>query len=554
MASKRQPEYNPLFMVKKASSLLKNPQSEDQNSDSEDSSVHPPPKNQGGDSSRRCRTTRSSRLAPKNPPKGAKGRAKRSSNSKQSPECLRHSNRPFQFICLSRTCLKELCSMCILEHRDHVEEVKPLEEVMEEHAASIALLRTKDLKEQIVKMKEETFRELDVFAAKMTGMIFESVNRYKEHLITSDETICATADHIVNFQEHFRNFDESNPSFLSEDSIGLVRQCIQNAHRYHTNSYVIEEGIILDQFERLLDAHIHTLVNGYSFNTTLKDVPKYLHWFEWEKKELHLFDIVENSFHVLKLITSFKTAQFCRSIMLPHGVILLLGGQDSTYGALKDVYQFEVTPIRPDVRAVNLAPMVCRKFDFSVCFHDGFVYVLGGKDSDTQIVTSCERYDIKKNTWSIVAPMTFKRSGSCAAVVKETAKIYVFGGRTEGVSGMVPEIEEYSIATNIWKTIALASPALWAPLENSAAVQINSGQILIFGGSDIRMEDSSASYIFSPADAKLTRTGPLKKAQVFVNQAFVTGTQVFIPGNHYYLNSRTIHRFDTKKLTWNILK
>jgi hypothetical protein len=444
--------------------------------------------------------------------------------------------------------------MCILDHRDHIDEVKPLEEVMEQHAGSIALLRTKDFKEQIVKMKEETFRELDTFAAQMTAMIFESVNRYKEHLITSDETICATADNIVNFQTFFRNFEESNPSFLSEESLGLVRKCIRDADQYQTNAYVIEEGIILDQFDRLLETHIQALINGYSFNTTLKDVPKYLHWFEWEKKELHLFDIIENSFHVLKLITSFKTAQFCRSLMLPHGVILLLGGQDSTYGALKDVYQFEVAPIRSDVRAVNLAPMVCRKFDFSVCFHEGFVYVLGGKDSDTQIVTSCERYDVRANTWGIIAPLNHKRSGSCAAVVKETTKIYVFGGRTEGVSGMVPEIEEYNIASNVWKTVTLASPQLWTPLENSAAVQIHAGQILVFGGSDIRMEDSNASYIFTPAEAKLVRTGPLKKAQVFVNQAFVTGGQVCIPGNHYYLNSRTVHRFDIRKQTWNILK
>lgn len=57
-------------------------------------------------------------------------------------------------------------------------------------------------------------------------------------------------------------------------------------------------------------------------------MPKYLHWFEWEKKDLHLFDVVNYSHKIVKLIIAFKIPVFSRSIMIPNGNIYLMGGED----------------------------------------------------------------------------------------------------------------------------------------------------------------------------------------------------------------------------------
>lgn len=483
-----------------------------------------------------------------------KSRQKRTlCRQRESSDCHRHSNRPYQFICVNRACVQELCSLCLLEHKSHIEDVKPLQEAIAEHMQEVSGVEESSVQDRVLALQQSTFKTLDDFAQKMRQIIYDRINNFKEHLIMSDEAITTITENVVSFQSHFRNYDESNPSFASEESLGLVRACIKEQSNYLTNSYSIEEGVILEQFERLLDNNIRLVVDGHPLNTTHQDAPKYLHWFEWEKKELHLFDVIENTFHNIKMITSFKTASFSRSIMLPEGVILLLGGQNTTSGAKKDVFEFDVRQLRPELRAVNRAPMIYKKYDFCLCYHDGFVYVICGKDSETEVMGTCERYEVAKNKWSILAPVNHKRYAAGAAVMRETDKIYLFGGRVDGNSATVSEIEEYCIKQDKWKVIRLANPHIWTPVEVCGCVQMGAGRILVFGGSDVSVEDCSHSYSFTASDMRMVKTAPLKKPQVFVNPPFVNGNFVFVSGNNYYINARHIHKFDIKSGTWEIL-
>lgn len=479
---------------------------------------------------------------------------KQPTKGKSSHKCRRHSERPFDFICVNRACIQELCSLCILEHRDHIDDVKPISQALAELSATLRPLHEEETEERVMQVRESTFRSLDSFASKMKDIIFDKVNRYKTQLIMSDETVCSVADNVINFQSFFKNYDESQPSFVSEESIGLLRTCIKDQDMYKTNSFCIDEAVILGQFEKLLDNNIQALVDGHSLNTTGPGVPKYVHWFEWEKKELHLFDTIENTYHNIKLITGFKTALFSRSIMLPDGVILLIGGQDSNVGAIKEVYEFDLKVLRPEVRAMCRAPMIFKKYDFALSYHQGYVYVMCGKNGDNEVVAHCERYDVAANKWELLSNAHRRRYAATASVIHETSKIYLIGGRSEGNTGMIPEIEEYTIQTDTWRMLRLANPNVWIPVEVCASVQVGAGQILIFGGSDIQVEDSNASYILTPADAKITKVSNLKKSQVFVNPPFVNGNFVYVAGNHYYINSRNIHRFNIRKQTWDMVK
>lgn len=40
-----------------------------------------------------------------------------------------------------------------------------------------------------------------------------------------------------------------------------------------------------------------------------------------------------------------------------------------------------------------------KKFDFTLCFLDNFIYVICGKDSSSDVVDTCERYNVIENTW-----------------------------------------------------------------------------------------------------------------------------------------------------------
>ena len=61
-----------------------------------------------------------------------------------------------------------------------------------------------------------------------------------------------------------------------------------------------------------------------SFN---EDFPKLLHWFEWGKKKLNVYDIIKNRTISFELDIPFKIPGFSRSIILPNSKIYLIGGE-----------------------------------------------------------------------------------------------------------------------------------------------------------------------------------------------------------------------------------
>lgn len=142
---------------------------------------------------------------------------------------------------------------------------------------------------------------------------------------------------------------------------------------------VIEKDILQTQLAHQLDRHISVFSNRINLNSTSEGIPKYLHWFEWEKKNLHLYDVVNYSHHLIKLIISFKIPVFSRSIMTPQGKIFLMGGEDGE-GAKKSVYSIDINQIE-SVRTLTLTSnMPSKKIDFSLAYIDNFIYVICGKD------------------------------------------------------------------------------------------------------------------------------------------------------------------------------
>lgn len=55
-----------------------------------------------------------------------------------------------------------------------------------------------------------------------------------------------------------------------------------------------------------------------------------------------------------------------------------------------------------------------KKFDFTLCFLDNFIYVICGKDSSSDVVDTCERYNVIDNTWHNIASVKKKRYAASA--------------------------------------------------------------------------------------------------------------------------------------------
>lgn len=59
--------------------------------------------------------------------------------------------------------------------------------------------------------------------------------------------------------------------------------------------------------------------------------------------------------------------------------------------------------------------MLKKKYDFSLCYLSGFIYVISGRDSSLDIVDSCERYNVERDCWDRIASVKRKRYAASSA-------------------------------------------------------------------------------------------------------------------------------------------
>ena len=106
---------------------------------------------------------------------------------------------------------------------------------------------------------------------------------------------------------------------------------------------------------------------------------KILHWFEWEKRELNILDVDTLNHTNIKLVTPFRTLSFSRSVLTPKGAIFLIGGEVPLEYHKTNFY-FNLKNLEFDQSLYEKSPLLSAVFDFSLIYHNEFLYVFGGKD------------------------------------------------------------------------------------------------------------------------------------------------------------------------------
>ena len=160
---------------------------------------------------------------------------------------------------------------------------------------------------------------------------------------------------------------------------------------------------------------------------------------------------------------------------------------------------------------------------------------------------------METDTWSLISHANIKRYATSASSFKNLNKIFLFGGRSNENNMMVDQIEEYSVVNNTWSIVQLKNPSLWIPVEICASIQMDEDNLLVFGGSDAQISDSDFCYLFNVKEYSVERIESLKKAQVFISLPFSYGGNVYAVGNEYYVKTRSLHRFDKNKMTWDLI-
>lgn len=94
-------------------------------------------------------------------------------------------------------------------------------------------------------------------------------------------------------------------------------------------------------------------------------------------------------------------------------------------------------------------PSVCD--EALMVYYDGYIYRIGGYNNSSA-ASSCQRYNIKTNTWSYISNMITPRGGTCGNTYSN--EIHVLYGYTDTNSSSTASVisEYYKISTNTWST------------------------------------------------------------------------------------------------------
>jgi N-acetylneuraminic acid mutarotase len=126
---------------------------------------------------------------------------------------------------------------------------------------------------------------------------------------------------------------------------------------------------------------------------------------------------------------------------------------------------------------------------FSACYHDEFIYVFGGINTEEDILNSCEKYDIENDIWYTIKDLSIPRKNSSVCPLTSDS-IYIFGGTRED-GRMTDTIEMYLLSADLWITLNVKLPS---PISFSTAFKVTQYSIILLGGLIEADSESTETY------------------------------------------------------------
>lgn len=268
-------------------------------------------------------------------------------------KCTKHTE-PVKFICTAKNCGQELCSFCILEHQIHIHWIQTIDHVLEEARRFYRRTDPMGLADSVLSNQNANIRELDGLSSEVLAHFKDKLNTLRKEIIEQDRRLIEN----VSSKEYFL---EQNKELMGK-RIPLERQHLQSLLNYLTSEQVaepapvkVETSCLLYKFSDLFDDCMKASRCGVHPNSTEHNVPKVayfsfqiLHWFEWNKKRLHIYDILKNSSRIVDLEINFKVPSYSRSVLTPTGQIFLMGGEEPEMNTRDDVYMYDITLAEPN--------------------------------------------------------------------------------------------------------------------------------------------------------------------------------------------------------------
>ena len=165
-------------------------------------------------------------------------------------------------------------------------------------------------------------------------------------------------------------------------------------------------------------------------------------------------EVYQTSFNKWRTISPLKQQRHAHALVSCDGCLYAIGGRNGN--CLASVERLD------DLKGewINIEPMQTPRNRVAAVNCDGVVYAIGGRsggDSSTTLKT-VEKYDSSANKWKYVSDMNFKRRCHAACVLRN--KIYVVGG-LDVDSKVVTQAECYDPRCDTWNIVSYATEVLY---------------------------------------------------------------------------------------------
>jgi len=188
------------------------------------------------------------------------------------------------------------------------------------------------------------------------------------------------------------------------------------------------------------------------------------------------------------------------------GRIYVIGGNDGITSILSSVYEYD--PILETW--FQKASLNTARDTFGVTLgSNNKIYVIGGSNGSS-CLSSVEEYDPITDTWTEKAPMSVGRCYFGIATSSD-GKIYAFGGEDKQ-GNVFQSVEEYDPETNIW----IEKEPMPGTRRGFGIVPSRNGMIYIIGGELILGEIVSSVEAYDPLTDTWTRKAPLITGRTFL--------------------------------------
>ena len=167
--------------------------------------------------------------------------------------CLSHPDSKVDFMCVNWNCLQELCAFCVLEHKEHINEIKPIKNIISEKLAKHSDSRLLSLKDSVMEGRSRVFQEFENLAEKLKNVLYEKIERFRNKLLEQETQNNESLSTLLNFKIYNLEGEGSKKNSFTWEGINILKAAMKADEKVLSSCLSIEENLITEQFGKLLN-------------------------------------------------------------------------------------------------------------------------------------------------------------------------------------------------------------------------------------------------------------------------------------------------------------